>query len=421
MTDGVLADWIRTHGHSVVALDLEAPLDDLAPLAEIVGSARVVGLGESSHHVQEFYQVRHRIVRFLVERCGFTVFALEAPFSEGGLLDDWLGGGPGQVEDAAAAATALSLGDVPELHDVLRRLRTHNRQAGNAPVRYAGVDLPGSLGSPLPALEAVTAYIETYDPDASPTLSRARELVGRFHDPAPMKVLFGYPSLDQAERDALTAALAELVARMQRLANHQRTRGREAQHAVMAHHLRGAWLLDQLHRAMAAEGIESASTFRDVYIAESILHLLDQDPSARIVLAAHNWHLKKAPEPFGAGELFPAGYHLAAELGADYRAIGVTARRGRTAVASGDLTGSDSFPFQEAALPPPEDTAIESAFPDSAPWTIADLRAATTVSCTEKYTRMRMADYFCDQPAVDCFDALICVTETKGTVHTRRA
>ncbi|APU13430.1 hypothetical protein UA75_06790 [Actinoalloteichus sp. GBA129-24] len=51
-----LADWIRTHGHSVSTLDLDAPLEDLGPLAEIVGSARVVGLGESSHHVEEFYQ-----------------------------------------------------------------------------------------------------------------------------------------------------------------------------------------------------------------------------------------------------------------------------------------------------------------------------------------------------------------------------
>jgi erythromycin esterase len=154
---------------------------------------------------------------------------------------------------------------------------------------------------------------------------------------------------------------------MQRLAHRQRARGRAAEHAMAAHHLRGAWLLDQVHRTMSAEGIEVASTFRDVYLAESILHLLEQDPSARIVLAAHNWHLKKAPEPFGSGELFPAGYHLAAELGADYRAIGVTSRGGRTAVANGDLTGSTGFPFQEASLPPLKDAAIESAFPDSAP------------------------------------------------------
>lgn len=34
---------------------------------------------------------------------------------------------------------------------------------------------------------------------------------------------------------------------------------------------------------------------------------------------------------------------------------------------------------------------------------------------------MRMADYFCDQPAFGCFDAIACVTETNGTTHTRPA
>jgi len=421
MTDGGLPDWIQAHGHRVAAFDLEAPLDDLAPLAEIVGSARVVAVGESSHHVREFYQVRHRMLRFLVERCGFTLLAMEAPYIEGGSLDDWLRGGPGTIEDVAHAAIALSLGDVPELHDVMRWLRDHNRRPGGAPVRYAGTDLPGPLGSPLPALEAVTAYIEAHDPDALPTLKRARQLVEHFHDPEPMKVLFGYPSVGQAERDALTAALAELVARMQRMAHRQRARGQAAEHSLAAHHLRGAWLLDQLHRSVAGEGVEAASTFRDLYMAESVLHLMEQDPGARIVLAAHNWHLRKTPAPAESGELYPAGHHLAAELGADYRAIAVTSRGGRTAVASGDFAGSGGFPFQETSLPPLEAAAIESAFPDSAPWTIANLHAASEVTDVERYTRMRMADYFCDQPAFDCFDAIACVTETNGTAHTRLA
>ncbi|QFU91990.1 Erythromycin esterase [Amycolatopsis sp. YIM 10] len=310
MTNGSLVDWIRTHGHSVAALDLDAPLDDLAPVAEIVGSARVVGLGESSHHVREFYQVRHRMLRFLVERCGFTVFAVEAPFTGSELLDDWLGGAPrgdrgGRRRDSLEPRRSAGVARRPPLVADLQPA---------ARVRYTGVDLPGSLGSPLPALEAIAAYVESCDPDAMPTLARARELVGRFHDPAPMKVLFGYPLVDQAERDALTAALAELVARLQRLA-HRR--------------------VPPSPRSVAAGPAESRT----------------------------NWRLKKAPEPFGSGELFPAGYHLAAELGDGYRAIGVTSRGGRTGAACGDLTGAEGFPFQEAPLPPPEATAIESAFP----------------------------------------------------------
>lgn len=40
-----------------------------------------------------------------------------------------------------------------------------------------------------------------------------------------------------------------------------------------------------------------ASTFRDVCLAVSALRLLDGDPTVKVVVvAAHNWHIKKAPE-----------------------------------------------------------------------------------------------------------------------------
>ncbi|TCP57259.1 erythromycin esterase [Tamaricihabitans halophyticus] len=426
MPEDRLADWIRANGHSIAALELAAPLDDLAPLAELIGSARVVGLGESAHHVREFYQLRHRILRFLVERCGFTVLAMEAPFTESGLLDDWLDGGSGDVAALASAAVpAFSLGEVPELHEALRWLREHNKRPDSTRIRYLGADLPGSVGSPLPALTAIQPVLAVIDPEALPILARATEIVSRFHDPAPMKVLFGYSTIDQAERDALTAALAELVARLHRLRNREYAKGRADEHMLATYQLRGAWLIDQLHREMAVTGIETASTFRDIYIAESIRRLLDRDPSTRIVLTAHNWHLMKAPEPFEADELYPAGYHLAAELGADYRAIGLTARQGRTGIVADDITGETGFPFKEAPLPPPESgataagKAIESAFPDSGLARIVDLHAAAEVGDAKEYSRMRTANYFFDQSAFACFDALCCVTETTGTEPTR--
>lgn len=419
-----LTEWIRDNGVELASLDPDAPLDDLEPLTEIVGEARVVALGENSHHVREFYQLRHRILRFLVERCGFTIYALEAPFTEGQVLDDWVRGGPGEVEKVASEGIAMSLGDVPELYETLSWMRSYNHARTTAAVRCVGVDLPGSIGSPLPALEQIAEYVDTYDPDAVPVLSRAIGLVGQFHDPFSMHALAGYPSMDESDRDALTAALSQLVARMERLASCQQRRGRDVEHSEATHHLRGAWLLDQLHRSLLADGIEVASTFRDVYLAESVLRLLDQDPTARVVVAAHNWHIKKSPEP-GEGylDLFPGGFHLAEALGEDYRAIGLTSRGGRTGITNGEaLDGSGAFLFQEAPIPPPEDNAIEVAFAEDTTATIVDLRTApAAVEDAEKYPRMRMADYFLDQPALSAFDALITVTESNGTKHTRSA
>ncbi|MFI0463411.1 hypothetical protein ACH347_04960 [Saccharopolyspora sp. 5N102] len=38
--------------------DPDAPLNDLEPLRDVIGDARVVGIGESTHHAAEFYRMR---------------------------------------------------------------------------------------------------------------------------------------------------------------------------------------------------------------------------------------------------------------------------------------------------------------------------------------------------------------------------
>lgn len=49
---------------------------DLEPLREVVGDARLVGLGESAHWSAELTGLRDRVLRFLVADLGFSIFAL---------------------------------------------------------------------------------------------------------------------------------------------------------------------------------------------------------------------------------------------------------------------------------------------------------------------------------------------------------
>lgn len=51
-------------------LDPAAPLDDLGWLDAVIGDARVVAIGESAHYNRESALLRHRLLRYLVERHG---------------------------------------------------------------------------------------------------------------------------------------------------------------------------------------------------------------------------------------------------------------------------------------------------------------------------------------------------------------
>src|SRR5512145_1222218 len=79
--------WLRGAAVPFDRVDPADNLDDLEPLRRLVGDARIVSLGEATHGTREFFQMKHRILRFLVERMGFTAFAIEATWPESNRLD----------------------------------------------------------------------------------------------------------------------------------------------------------------------------------------------------------------------------------------------------------------------------------------------------------------------------------------------
>src|SRR5690606_26157412 len=60
---------------------------DLAPLLQRIGDARVVLLGEASHGTAEFYEMRARITRALIEQAGVRIVAVEADWPDARQID----------------------------------------------------------------------------------------------------------------------------------------------------------------------------------------------------------------------------------------------------------------------------------------------------------------------------------------------
>src|SRR3981081_2527880 len=99
-TDRTVVDWLRDNIYPLRTVDPAGDdFRDLEPLRDIVGDARVVSVGESMHRVHEFYQVRHRVARFLIAELGFTSFVMESGFPEGQAVNDWVLGGPGDLTE----------------------------------------------------------------------------------------------------------------------------------------------------------------------------------------------------------------------------------------------------------------------------------------------------------------------------------
>lgn len=384
---------------------------DLAGLAYAVRDARVVAVGESSHFIREFGLLRERVLRFLVERLGFTMLAYEYGFSEGVGVDGWVRGEGKENELEAYAASALPVGLAEPLH-WLRARNLRGRDAGyvvdpdtpsSAAVRFAGIDLPATGGSLQQALKPVAAFLRQVDPAAVD-----REAL---------------QWLDEALRastasDALTASLARLRQRFRSLEPFYAEKAGQRQFDLAMHRIDGACATDYPFRGSADASV------REKYMAESVLWHLAQSPGTRIVLAAHNAHIQKAPISAEAVDL-PMGRHLERALGNGYYALALTSVAGDTARMEPDASARLGFTVTPTPLEAPVSGSIEKAFADvqcemaeyERPPLMADLRAVDRAEYDEGPQRIRIQESYLDVPVLDAFDGIICIPESSVVVE----
>ncbi|MGY3334538.1 erythromycin esterase [Streptomyces filamentosus] len=412
-------DWLRAHAVPLDHLDPAAPLDDLEPLRGVLGDARVVAVGEHSHFIEEFGALRRRLLRFLVERCGFTVLAFEYGFCEALPLDAWVRGEGTDDDLAALLATAVPIG----LREPVRHLRRHNRTAAT-PVRFAGTDVPAAGGSLLPALTPVADHLRRTDPEALPAVRAALALAASFAGDSAATAAPAWARLPAADQDALTALLARLRIRFRALRPLYVSRSDELSYDTALRCLEAACHGDHTFRSMAGlfagDGLTADASARDHYMAESLLWHLDRlGPSARVVLMAHNAHIQKTPVSFD-GRLtgLPMGQHLHHALGDAYFALGLTSTTGRTAEMRRDETAPFGFTVHDAPLPPLEPGGVETAFASAGlGLAVADLRRARAEGVPGP-DRVRMQSVHLRTPVADAFDAVISTPASTATSLT---
>ena len=116
--DNLLDDWAPDRIHEIESLDLNSSFNDLAELQNIVNDADIVCLGESRHDIHEQFQLKNRLVRYLVEEMGFTTFALEGSLPYSKRLNGYIKNGTGSIDSIMANMPGWFLWDTEEFKEL---------------------------------------------------------------------------------------------------------------------------------------------------------------------------------------------------------------------------------------------------------------------------------------------------------------
>ena len=429
---------------SAAAIDAPGGVPPGDVLDDLVGDARIVLIGESSHGTHEFYAARAEITKWLIEHKGFTAVAAEADWPDAYRVNRYvhsLGdrhlGGRGAVGIRTIPVLDVAQRGGSRLRDMAalaQRAPVGRRRSGRPPVGYPvgfyGLDLYSLHRS----MQEVISYLDVVDPAAA---ARARARYACFDHATPDSPddgqAYGYAAAFGAGPSCEHEAVGQLVDVHRNALTYLSRDGVVAEDELFcaqqnAQTVRNA---EEYYRRMF-RGRVTSWNLRDRHMAQTLdvlLAHLDRhrgahgNEPARIVVWAHNSHVGDArATEVGADGQLTLGQLVRQRYGADCRLIGFSTYRG-TVTAAGEWGGPAHLKTVRPALP----GSVEEMFHetgraaflvtmhDGGPATEAleTVRLARAIGVIYLPATERQSHYYHVRPA-DQYDAMIHIEHTRA-------
>jgi erythromycin esterase-like protein/predicted phosphoribosyltransferase len=413
------------------AVDAPGGVPPADVLDDLIGDARVVLIGESSHGTHEFYAARAAITKWLITEKGFNAVAAEADWPDAYRVNRYVRGlGDDDSPDEALGGFERFpawMWRNTVVRDFVGWLRWHNGRCaadGRRQAGFYGLDLYSLHRS----MQEVVGYLEGIDPAAA---ARARARYACFdHSTGEDGQAYGYAAAFGAGPRCERQAVEQLV-EMQRSAQEYLSRDGELaedelfcaqQNAVT---VRNA---EAYYRDMFAGRVTSWN-MRDKHMAQTLGALITHldraggpDP-ARVVVWAHNSHVgdARATEVCADGQL-TIGQLAREQYGAQCRLIGFSTHSG-TVTAASDWGGLAECKTVRPALPGSIEELLHEtgrgefiiAMHDGSPGADAleTVRLGRAIGVIYRPETERQSHYFHVRPA-DQFDAMIHIDSTRA-------
>jgi len=327
--------WLKNNCVKIKSVQPESGFDDLQPLKKMIGSSRIVALGENTHGTSEVFKMKHRLIEFLATEMNYTILSVEVGMPEAYILNDYVTNRNGDpVEIIKDWGFYLNN---QEFLDMIEWMRKFNA-SGKGRIQFTGFDMQFVAGALdvlnnyaklnnltlKSKLDSISAYLINLESQGPQFLENKNGLDDFRHK---CENVFSYIT---ENKKSVTTSVSESAYN---------------------------WLV-QIAKILI-QSAESAIryteiSFRDKCMAENVAWILNTYPTEKIILWGHIGHLRK--------ELPWMGGHLSGKYGSNYYSIGTVSNSGTyTANNSSGTTpanilndtkpGSFEYSFHKTGIP----------------------------------------------------------------------
>ncbi len=313
--------WLDHNSYKLTGMDASPPGissddDDLAFLKSIVGDARLMGLGESTHGTSEFFRLKHRVLAYCVYNLGIRVFAIEDHQLVVRRVNNYVLGGNGTARTSMYGM--LGVWQTKEVHDLIEWIREYNDLHPADKVEFTGFDIQNYS---LP-IDSLYSFISKQSPGAT----------------RPVKEL-----LDHLYKNGMNSYMVSDSVKLAWFNNSKKA-------LAMVSESSHEWLSRATNRQDSLSiywGIQYAtlvkqfaentyrghsSLYRDIAMAENVSWIINvYKPGAKALLWAHDVHISKSEHPERELNIYfgkSMGAHLSKKYSPGYRSFGLFTYQG---------------------------------------------------------------------------------------------
>ncbi|MEO8202002.1 MAG: erythromycin esterase family protein, partial [Gemmatimonadota bacterium] len=349
--------WLKEDAIPLTGALPGTDLGDIAPFKSALLGVDIVGLGEASHGSRELFQLKTRMVEFLVRQMGFRVLALELDYVASLRIDTYVRG------VSVDTAFLLKPWDTEEFTGMLAWLRAYNAMVPDSEkVSVTGIDGQDRVTGRAELLE----YLKRVAPE------QVAHVDSLFSDST-------FPArLEPARANDLQRQYADLFAFMD-LNGARFIPGSSRAEYESAREI--ARMLLQPGYIYAGTDM-SGVTRRDEFMADNFRRLVDRSrPGTRFILWAHNAHVESSTNGFPR-----MGSFLRQLYGHRYYALGSTFEDGEFQAWDEKRTAAGKFVLKSYQAPPaPEESTEWYLSQAGRDMLLIDFRAASTKDAAREW------------------------------------
>lgn len=284
---------------NIIPLKTLSPQDDfsdLASLGTILKDKRIVALGEATHGTKEFFDYKHRLVKFLVTELGFKTFVIEADFAGANAMNDYVLYGKGTPINSLKQM-AIGVWFRQEFVDMIEWIKQYNStKAFPDKVKFYGCDVQVAFTSGAAIKDGLIKLQTRLSPQAEKGLN----------------IMISWRDAKVNKEDRLLMNILAEELRNAVVIEPDLNKNNLYKQTIKT-------LIQAIEHAEAPPYIYNRNIIRDKYMADNIEWIYHYESKNKMIVWAHNIHVAK---DLTKNNNLPIGYYLAQKFSDDYYAMG---------------------------------------------------------------------------------------------------